>query len=171
MNKKSIAVKVSKTLICCTVLSGIAVGGAVLPTHSAAAKPAARQGQTVKTGLYKLELPGEIIVVKGSGNMLVFKKSGKTVGGVEVLGYYDNQTMQNLLPNHSQVIQKRKVTRLILPASRYTLRSDAISGKKQGDEFHTFLLKKPRAYDVWIKKGALSEAEYGKLLKSFALLR
>jgi hypothetical protein len=130
--------------------------------------------QHAEAGAYQLDLPRQWDVQHFAGDFLYFQHDSHKVGGVEVLGFYPGQTVQNLLPNHSQVLE---ATRFQGHEEGYrvrlTIEPPAAEGA-QGQAVHQLHFYFPAkhanlAYDLFFNLDTLPDGLADRIAASFLL--
>jgi bla regulator protein BlaR1 len=108
------------------------------------------------------------------GSRLTFRRSEKVVGGLEIIGYYPDQPMSSLFPNHSETLYTKDLEDLELKAVEAKIRMTppAASGSTEAtDSIHVYLLDgvKNIAYDISVDPSYVDEDTPLSIAKSFKL--
>lgn len=161
-----------------------------VPSASAKAKHEQRAGQAEKqpsapqnenyvyTTTYQVKVPDSVQVRYDPGDVVFLLRDGKTIGGIQVYSFYaEEKDISRLFPRNStplatQPLANNKAVRYVLErhlADHSGAASGSLAGETAVREHHTYFLRQPLAYDVWIVEGALSEDTYEEMLKSFSL--
>ncbi|WP_126428750.1 hypothetical protein [Brevibacillus marinus] len=137
---------------------------------------AQRDEAFVYTTTYRLKVPDEVQVRHDPGDVVFLQRDGKTIGGIQVYSFYAAvQDISRLFPRNStllksQPLENGKAVRYVLERQLPDESADAAgTGEKSVRESHTYFLREPLAYDVWIVEGALPEKTYTSMLNSFRL--
>ena len=105
-----------------TVAVIILIGGIVLlntRSHEAAK-------QLVNTESYSIAVPKDWAVDQLPGGFLSFKKAGTVVGGLEIVNYYPDQPIADIMPANSLVISSNKLNGLFTEALETKLRLSSV---------------------------------------------
>jgi len=124
----------------------------------------------VKAESYQLVLPKEWVVDQ-KGDSLIFKKHDKSIGGLEVVGYYDNLP----LPNHSETINTKQLSGYSTEVTKVDLKltQPAASGDTTAVYVtHIYFLFKAKqiAYDFFVDTKEIDEKLSLAVAKSFTLI-
>lgn len=143
--------------------------------NNAAENTAGIKPGTVTTDMYEITLPENITAARYPGSMLSFMISDKVTGGLDILGYYPDQPISALFPNHSETIDSKDLEGMALKAFEVKLRLSppAASGSTEEREvIHIYLLDgdKKIAYDIYGDTTYVDENTLLDIAKSFRLI-
>ncbi|MHC0036385.1 DL-endopeptidase inhibitor IseA family protein [Pseudoneobacillus sp. C159] len=133
---------------------------------------AVKTTQEIQVKNHQLSLPVELKINTGLDSF-TFSDKGKFVGGLDVLTYNSQtQKIQNLLPNHSKMIDQNELKGYAFPvvAVNLEIQSIAKNGKTETvKQTHYYIIdqKQNLAFDLYIIKGSLKETQIEAILKSF----
>lgn len=135
--------------------------------------------KNIQNDLYQVSVPNEwneeIIIANGRPtHQLYFKKGQKEIGGIQILGYYPDEPISHIHPNHSSIIFSKKLdgffTETLLTKLETT--PPAASGDNTVTEMiHIYFLLKDEniAYDIWFNSHDVDEQTVLEIAKSFQL--
>jgi hypothetical protein len=133
---------------------------------------AVKTTQDIQIKNHQLSLPVGLKIKTGLDSF-TFSDKDKFVGGLDVLTYNpQTQKIQNLLPNHSKLIDQKDLTGYTFPVVAVNLEIQSIgkNGKSVTiKQTHYYIIdqKQNLAFDLYINKGTLKEAQIETILKSF----
>ncbi|CCQ96119.1 Beta-lactamase regulatory protein 1 [[Clostridium] ultunense Esp] len=130
--------------------------------------------QIVQTGLYQISVPKDWGAEKLEGNMLLFKQDNGKIGGLDILGYDPDQPLSQLEPNHSEVLESKKLEGFFTEVLKEKLKiiPPAASGAPSAtEEIHLFFIMKEQknAYDLYFDTSRVDEQTALTIAKSFKL--
>lgn len=130
--------------------------------------------QNVQTDLYQLSIPKEWSVEKQPGSSLIFRKDGNVIGGLDILAYYPDQPISQLQPNHSEIIESKKLEGFFTGVIQEKLKitPPAASGETAvTEQIHLFFILKDKnmAYDLYFNIPDVDEQTVLSIAKSFSL--
>lgn len=134
-----------------------------------------RLEQNIHTDHYLISVPQDWTVEYLLGYSLSFKKDNKIIGGLDILGYYPDQPISQLEPNHSEVIESKKLEGFFTEVLEEKLKitPPAASGIiNVTEQLHIFFIIKnrKRAYDLYFNTTDIEEQTFLNIAKSFKLI-
>ncbi|MDH7480274.1 MAG: hypothetical protein QHH02_09705, partial [Syntrophomonadaceae bacterium] len=129
---------------------------------------------TVETERYQVSVPGEWSTEVLPGSSLSFTKTGKAIGGVDVLAFYPDQPITQLRPNHSEVIESKGLTGFFAEAfqERIKVTPPAASGDTAAREqirIYFVLRDRETAYGLYFDASEVDEQAALRIAESFFL--
>ncbi len=130
--------------------------------------------QNVQTELYQLSISKEWSAEKQPGSSLIFKKDSNVIGGLDILAYYPDQPISQLQPNHSEIIESRKLEGFFTEViqERLKITPPAASGETAvTEQMYLFFIMKDKnmAYDLYFNTADVDEQTILSIAKSFKL--
>lgn len=130
--------------------------------------------QNVQTDLYQLSIPKEWSAEKQPGSSLTFKKDSSIIGRLDILAYYPDQPISQLQPNHSEIIESRKLEGFFTEViqERLKITPPAASGETAvTEQMHLFFIMKEKniTYDLYFNTADVDEHTMLSIAKSFSL--
>jgi len=130
--------------------------------------------QNIQTDLYQISIPKEWTAEKLDGNMFAFKKENKKIGGLDIIGYYPEQPISQLEPNHSEVIESKTLEGFFTEVMKEKLKitPPAASGETTvTEQVHLFFIIKEKkiAYDLYFNTADVDEQTALNIAKSLKL--
>ncbi|MHC1695907.1 MAG: hypothetical protein AB9835_11715 [Eubacteriales bacterium] len=130
--------------------------------------------KNVQISGYNLSLPRKWKALETDGKALCFMSGGKEIGGLDVMSYYPGQPLSQLVPNHSQIIESRRLNGYFTEAVFFRLINTppAASGSTtEVEQLHLFFImsQKQMAYDLYFYTMDVEEQTALDIAKSFML--
>jgi hypothetical protein len=127
----------------------------------------------IETDLYTISIPSNIKVKEEfGGKLLDFIINDKTIGGLQVVGYYPGKPESPYGPNHSLLVSSNKLKNMKYDVleNKYEMYPPAASGDTtKTNVTHLFFLLKEFAYDLYFDTSAVNDATILEIAKSFKL--
>ncbi|WP_438349449.1 hypothetical protein ACP8HI_01815 [Paenibacillus sp. FA6] len=154
------------SILLIAVISGVLVLGASVGKTNAE--------NNIQTDLYQLSLPEEWSIEEMPFSSLSFKENGNVIGGLDPNVYYPDQPISQVLPNHSEVIESKKLegffTEVILKKLKRT--PPAASGETTVlEQIHIYFIMKDKemVYDLYFNTEYIDEQTALSIARSFNL--
>lgn len=136
--------------------------------------------QFLETDRFQVSLPKDWIVQIVPGYQMTFKKTSKeldgiqVIGGLEILGYYPDQPISHLYPNHTETLDYQELsgffTKTLLVKFRMTPPAASHEDWVKNLMYIYFLRKdENRAYTIWVDSDYVDEKTALDIAKSFIL--
>lgn len=127
----------------------------------------------IKTDFYTISISADISVKKElDGKLLNFSINGKTIGGLQVVGYYPDKPKSPFGPNHSLLVSSNRIKDMNYEVleNKYEMYPPAASGDTtKTNVTHLFFLLKDYAYDLYFDTSAVKDTTILEIGKSFKL--
>jgi hypothetical protein len=129
--------------------------------------------QFIKIKNHQLTVPHNWEVMEGLDSYSFLIK-GKNIGGLDALNFDpEEQTIENLLPNHSKLLKKETLKGYPFPTIKVELEqsSPAASGKKEAITYiHYYMIdaKSKSAYDLYFIKNKIGYGTISTILKNIS---
>jgi len=117
----------------------------------------------------RLKVNQNWIIKKGLDSIAFFDVNGKSIGGIDILGY--SKSIDDLIPNHSKVIEKREqvITHMIKAVSVVTS-TDTLNSSPENNLHIFFVLdKKKIIYDLHFNLKTIDKTNALKIARTISL--
>ncbi|MGM0885224.1 MAG: hypothetical protein ACQEXQ_29795 [Bacillota bacterium] len=125
----------------------------------------------VQSNCYRFAIPKEWVFESALG---VFKQDGKEIGGLYIPSYFGNEDITSLTPNHSELVESKKLDGYFTELYRLKLKRDKPASENDPtitEQYHYYFLVKEQkvTYDLYFNVGDVDEKTALQVIKSFKL--
>jgi bla regulator protein BlaR1 len=130
--------------------------------------------QIIQTNLYQVSIPNNWTVKETPGYSLLFSQENRELGGIKIVGYYPDQPISHLYPNHSETVYEKELDDFFTKGLQAKLKitPPAAGGEDWvKEQIHIYILFKDEniAYDIWFDSNYIDEKKALTIAKSFEL--
>lgn len=163
--------KLTSTLLLITFLLGSTActkTSEVNSTPAVVSSPASNEGSEKSiyfmSQQHKINLPETWSVEETAQNEYRFKEGDKIVGGMYLVGYYDQNDM-NAIPNHSDIVQSEKIENVLGKGTLYVIKRSEPAASQASKEWYEIFAVIPTqfdkglAYTIWFQASDEKERE------------